>query len=114
VTMTEPGRSRRVALPRPQRGGLAYEVSRLRAQGPSLARPCQGAFMRHRRPEPISEFVSFLVREGRVETVMIEHVPASSGHCRRCSKPWPCYWRKVAAAALPLACKPDQLRPGRE
>jgi hypothetical protein len=98
----------RVVLPMSRRCSSVLEVSRLRAHGPSSARPCQGAFMRHRRPEPISEFVSFLVREGRVETVMIEHVPAGSGHCRRCGKPWPCYWRKLAAAALPLACKPDQ------
>jgi hypothetical protein len=67
-----------------------------------------GASMRHRRPESISEFVSFLVREGHVETVMIEHVPTRSGHCRRCGNPWPCYWRKLAAAALPLTYRHKQ------
>jgi hypothetical protein len=85
--------------------GVSLSRSRGRAHP---GRRCRTVVVRHRRPEPISEFVSFLVREGHVGTVMVEHVAAGSGRCRRCGAPWPCYWRKLAAAALPLACKRDR------
>jgi hypothetical protein len=78
-----------VVLPTPQGFAGMHEVSlahpRMRSQA---GKRCLGPSMRHRRPEPVSEFVAFLVREGHVETVMIEHVRGRSGHCQRRGKPW--------------------------